>query len=112
MKPVTSHSPLDRFLTQLGGERLSFPHPAEDLAVIQTHISLVLLAGEFAYKIKKPVHFPFVDYSTLEKRRDFCRLEVDLNRRLTEDLYLEVVPLTLKEGTIEVGERESPWNSR
>ncbi len=84
----------ERLLTRLAGNTLSFPHPAEDLKVLQTHISIVLLAGDFAYKIKKPVNFPFVDYSTLNKRRDFCQLEVDLNRRLSENLYLGVVPIT------------------
>ena len=58
--------------------------------IVETHISWVLLAGEFAYKIKKPVHLPFVDYSTLEARRHFCEEEVRLNRRLAPTLYLGV----------------------
>jgi len=58
--------------------------------IVETHICWVLLAGDFAYKIKKPVHLPFVDYSTLEARRHFCEEEVRLNRRLAPTLYLGV----------------------
>ena len=108
MELLIPHSPLSCLLSHLGTEKLSFPHPVDDLKVVQTHISIVLLAGPFAYKIKKPVHFPFVDYSTLEKRRNFCRLELDLNRRLTEDLYLEVVPLTRNGNILEVGGKGVP----
>lgn len=62
--------------------------------VIETHISWVLLAGPLAYKVKKPVHLPFVDYATLEKRRQFCEEEVRLNRRLAPSLYLGVSAIT------------------
>ena len=62
--------------------------------VIETHISWVLLTGELAYKIKKPVHLPFVDYGTLEARRGFCEEEVRLNRRLAASLYLGVSRIT------------------
>jgi len=60
----------------------------------QTHISFVFLTGNFVYKIKKAVDFGFLDFSTLEKRRLFCEKELELNRRLCEDMYLEVVPIT------------------
>lgn len=62
--------------------------------VIETHISWVLLAGDFAYKLKKPVRLPFVDYSTLEARRTFCEEEVRLNRRLAPSFYLGVSRIT------------------
>jgi uncharacterized protein len=62
--------------------------------VIETHISWVLLAGDHAYKVKKPVRLPFVDYSTLQARRHFCEEEVRLNRRLAPSLYLEVTRIT------------------
>lgn len=62
--------------------------------VVQTHISWVLLAPGFAYKIKKPVRLPFVDYSTLERRRHFCEAEVRLNQRLAPSLYLGVSRIT------------------
>jgi uncharacterized protein len=78
----------------LSAENLSFPQGASNLKALQTHISIVFLAGDFAYKIKKPVRFLFVDYSTLEKRRAFCEKEVELNRRLAPQVYLGVVPVT------------------
>lgn len=67
---------------------------------MQTHISNVFLTGEFVYKIKKPVKFTFLDYSTLEKRKHFCELELELNRRLCPDLYLEVVPISFENSKI------------
>ena len=62
--------------------------------LIETHISWVLLAADTAYKIKKPVHLPFVDYSTLPARRHFCEEEVRLNRQLAPGLYLGVTNIT------------------
>jgi uncharacterized protein len=62
--------------------------------LIETHISWVLLAGELAYKIKKPVRLPFVDYGTLDRRRHFCEEELRLNRRLAPSLYLGVARIT------------------
>jgi aminoglycoside phosphotransferase family enzyme/predicted kinase len=62
--------------------------------LIETHISWVLLTGDLAYKVKKPVALPFVDYSTLEARRHFCEEEVRLNRRLAPGLYLGVSQVT------------------
>ena len=99
---------LEKLLERLGGQTLSFPHPVEELLVVETHISTVLLAGELVYKLKKPIAFPFVDYSTLGKRRDFCQLEMDLNRRLADGIYLGVVPLTRKDRTIEVEGKGEP----
>jgi uncharacterized protein len=60
---------------------------------IETHISHVFLTGEFAYKIKKPLDLGFLDFSTLDKRRQFCDEELRINRRLAPDLYLAVVPI-------------------
>lgn len=73
---------------------LAYPHPVGGVELIQTHISYVLLAGDFAYKIKKPLNLGFLDYSTLEKRRRFCEEEVRLNRRLCGDTYLGIIPVT------------------
>lgn len=78
----------------------AYPHPAEAIEVHQTHISVVFLAGAFAYKIKKPVNLGFVDYSTLEKRQHFCEEEVRLNRRLAPDVYLGVVPIVANGGAM------------
>lgn len=68
-----------------------YPHPAEAIRLLETHISWVLLAGDFVYKIKKPVDFGFLDFSELAQRHLFCREELRLNRRLAPSLYLEVV---------------------
>jgi aminoglycoside phosphotransferase family enzyme/predicted kinase len=68
-----------------------YPHPVAQVDVLETHISWVLLAGEFAYKLKKPVTLPFLDYGTVEKRRACCHAELRLNRRYAPDLYLGVV---------------------
>jgi uncharacterized protein len=65
-----------------------------DAQVVETHISWVLLAAGVAYKVKKPVRLPFVDYSSLERRRHFCEEEVRLNRRLAPGLYLGVSRIT------------------
>ena len=70
-----------------------YPHPVTDVEVIETHISWVLLAGGYAYKVKKPVRLPFLDFSTLAARRHYCEEELRLNRRTAPDLYLEVVPI-------------------
>ncbi len=67
-----------------------YPHPAKDVKHFETHISHVFLAGEVAYKIKKPVDLGFLDFTTLEKRLYYCKEEVRLNRRLTKDVYLGV----------------------
>ncbi|MBM3985536.1 MAG: hypothetical protein FJ296_07605, partial [Planctomycetes bacterium] len=70
-----------------------YPHPVDRVELLETHISWVLLAGAFAYKIKKPVRLPFLDFSTLAARRRFCEEELRLNRRAAPELYLEVVPI-------------------
>lgn len=69
----------------------AYPHPVDRVVVIQTHISVVFLAGEYAYKVRKPVRLGFVDFSTLDRRRHDCDEEVRLNRRLAADVYLGVV---------------------
>jgi len=72
----------------------AYPHPADDLEIIQTHISVVALAGSYVYKVRKEVDLDFLDFTTLEKRRRDCLEEVRLNRRLAPDAYLGVVALT------------------
>ncbi|RBP26439.1 hypothetical protein DET50_11820 [Marinobacter pelagius] len=71
-----------------------YDHPVRDFQVIETHISQVILTGDYAYKIKKPMDFGFLDFSTLERRKHFCEEELRLNRRLASKLYLEVLPVT------------------
>lgn len=70
------------------------PDRTEHVDVVQTHISIVFVADRFVYKVKKPVNFGFLDFSTLEKRHHYCRREVELNRRLAKDIYLDVLPIT------------------
>jgi aminoglycoside phosphotransferase family enzyme/gluconate kinase len=72
----------------------AFPHPAGDIELMETHISWVILAGNYAYKIKKPVVLDFLDFGTLQKRRHFCEEELRLNRPWAPELYLEVVVVT------------------
>lgn len=71
-----------------------YPHPVvEPIGLIQTHISYVLLTGDYAYKIKKPLDFGFLNYTTLELRKHFCEEELRLNQRGAGDLYLAVLPI-------------------
>src|SRR5688572_2963601 len=70
-----------------------YPHRVREVEVIETHISWVLLAGEFAYKLKKPVRLPFLDFSSAEARRRYCEEELRLNRRTAPLMYLAVVPI-------------------
>ena len=72
----------------------AYDHGAPRIELIQTHISYVLLAGDFAYKIKKPLDLGFLDYSTLARRKFLCEEEVRLNRRLCSGVYLGVVSIT------------------
>ena len=76
----------------------AFPHPVTDLKILETHLSWVILTGPFAYKIKKPVALPFIDCTTLERRRFLCNEELRLNRRLAPDLYVDVVPISCDAG--------------
>lgn len=68
-----------------------YPHPVDRVELLETHISWVLLAGDFAYKLKKPVTLPFLDYGTPDRRRACCAAELRLNRRYAPGLYLDVV---------------------
>ena len=74
----------------------------KSIDILQTHISFVALTGKYAYKVKKPVNFGFLDFSTLEKRKYFCEEEMKLNRRLCPDIYLDVIPITRKDNTLEL----------
>jgi aminoglycoside phosphotransferase family enzyme/predicted kinase len=73
----------------------AYDHPVQEpVRVAETHISWVLLTGDFAYKVKKPLHLSFLDYSTAAAREHFCAEEVRLNRRHAPDLYLGVARIT------------------
>jgi uncharacterized protein len=71
-----------------------YPPPDTSIQLIQTHVSYVLLTADYAYKVKKPVNFGFLDYSTLEKRKFYCEEELRLNQRAASELYLDVLPIT------------------
>lgn len=77
--------------------------PTRELRLIETHISWVLLADAFVYKLKKPVKLSFLDFSTVEKRKYSCEQEVLLNHRLAPDMYLGVVPITSDKGKVQIG---------
>lgn len=70
-----------------------YPHPVKRVVVLETHISWVLLAGRYAYKIKKPVNLGFLDFSQLSQRHFYCQEEIRLNRRLAPRIYLKVVAI-------------------
>ncbi|MFV1986324.1 MAG: AAA family ATPase [Gemmatimonadota bacterium] len=93
-------------------EQLSRPeaydHPVDRVTVVQTHISVVFLAGSLVYKVKKPVDLGFLDFSTLERREHFCHEEVRLNRRLAPDVYLGVSPIVPIDGVLHVFEDSPP----
>ncbi len=74
-----------------------YPHQADAIQKEETHISMVFLTGSTVYKLKKPVQFGFLDFSTLALRKHYCDREVALNRRLSNKVYQKVVPITLEE---------------
>lgn len=76
----------------------AYPNRPQDVQLVQTHISYLLLAGDLVYKVKKPVNLGFLDFSTPAKRRHFCEEEVRLNRRLCPTVYLGVVPVVARDG--------------
>ena len=76
------------------GDPACYDHPVDQVRRVETHISHVLLTGDFAYKIKKPLNLGFLDFSSLDKRLHACREEIRLNRRLAPGIYLDVVPIT------------------
>ncbi len=81
---------------------------APAVEVRETHMSWVFLAGACVHKLKKPVRFPYLDFSTLERRAAACRAEIRLNRRLAPDVYRGVVPLTQAHGRLAIGGESEP----
>ena len=80
----------------------AYPHKPEKIELLQTQMSFLFLAGEYVYKIKKPVNLGYLDYTTLEKRHYFCRQELELNKRLCAHAYLAVVPIVERGGKVYV----------
>ena len=100
--PMTGLSADDKIICELSTSA-AFDHPAEAVERLETHISWLLLAGEFVYKIKKPIALPFLDFSTLAKRKHFCEEELRLNRYWAPELYVDVVPVTVCDGVARLG---------
>ena len=109
-----SHSPVSPHATTTGARRLDrliaalreparYPHPVGRVELLQTHISCILLAGDYAYKIKKPVNLGFLDFSTLAARRYYCEEELRLNRRTAPALYLDVLAIGGSESAPVIG---------
>jgi aminoglycoside phosphotransferase family enzyme len=81
---------------------VAYDEDAGMVELVQTHISYVFVTRKFVYKVKKAVDFGFLDFTTLEKRRFYCEKELELNRRLCGDMYLEVVPINKSKDVIKI----------
>ncbi|MCK4843372.1 MAG: aminoglycoside phosphotransferase, partial [Dehalococcoidia bacterium] len=78
----------------------AYPHKPQKIELVQTQMSFIFLAGDFAYKVKKEVNLGYLDYTTLEKRHFLCHQELELNRRLCPGAYLAVVPIVEEKGEL------------
>jgi aminoglycoside phosphotransferase family enzyme/predicted kinase len=92
---------LARLVEQLSDPAF-YPEPTTAVEVVQTHISYIFLTDRYAYKVKKPVDFGFLDYTTLDRRRTMCEREVALNSRLCPSTYLGVVELREHDGALAI----------
>jgi aminoglycoside phosphotransferase family enzyme len=86
----------------------AYPHAASDVSRRESHMSWIFLAGNRAYKLKKPVRFPYLDFSTIDRREAACRAELRLNRRLAPDVYLGVEPLVATDHGLTIGGEGTP----
>ena len=86
----------------------AFPGRKQPAELVETHISWVILTPDYAFKIKKPVLFGFLDFSSETKRKHFCEEEVRLNRRLAPDMYLGVLPVGGNTGQPHIAENAHP----
>lgn len=84
-------------------QRGAFPEGCISSRLVETHISWVILTPKFAFKLKKPVRFDFLDFSTLALRRKYCKEELALNRRLAPDTYLDVMSVGFQHGQLQIG---------
>ena len=80
----------------------TYPDTAQEVELVQTRMSYVFLAGDYAYKVKKPVDLGYLDYTTLDKRRFYCQREADLNRRLCPNTYLGTVSINEDKGIFSI----------
>lgn len=81
----------------------TYPGHPQKVELVQTQMSFLFLAGDYVYKVKKPVDLGYLDYTTLDKRRFYCQREVELNQRLCPEAYLGVIPITRDKGRISLG---------
>ncbi|MEN9225033.1 MAG: AAA family ATPase [Thermostichus sp. DRC_bins_24] len=80
-----------------------YPHPVQaPIQLIQTHISYILLTGDYAYKVKKPLDFGFLNFTTLPQRQHFCQEELRMNQRGAPGIYLQVLPITQTDGQFQL----------
>ncbi|MEH6577425.1 MAG: AAA family ATPase [Amphritea sp.] len=86
-----------------------YPHPVTRVEIIETHISWIILTGEVAYKIKKPVNFGFLDFTSLDDRKHYCYEELRLNQRLAPDIYQTVIPICGTEDSPELDGQGEPF---
>ena len=91
--PVNLGNAVERMIDALR-DPACYPHPVSRIDVLETHISWIFLAGDYAYKVKKPVNLGFLDFTSLAARRHYCEEELRLNHRLAPDLYLGMVAIT------------------
>jgi len=106
-RAVTVNIPTHRIIEELSRPE-AYPEPIQGVRVLQTHISIVFLAGSRVYKVKKPVDLGFLDFTTLDKRHHFCLEELTLNRRLSPALYIDVIPITEQNGNLKFGGSGTP----
>jgi len=90
---------LEKIVKEMQNPKI-YPHPVKGVKFVQTQMSCVFLTGDYVYKVKKPVNFGFLDYTTLEKRKKLCETEIELNRRLSPEIYLGVTAITKENGKI------------
>ncbi|MGZ8557439.1 MAG: hypothetical protein ACXWWC_03860 [Chitinophagaceae bacterium] len=83
-----------------------FPETTGQRELIETHISWVIVCNQFVYKIKKPVQYSFLNFSTLELRKHFCQREIELNKRLTDNVYIDVQPVYEWQDSYKIGGNE------
>jgi aminoglycoside phosphotransferase family enzyme/predicted kinase len=99
---ATRNSPTTQAVVELLQDPASYDEQPKRVELVETHISFVFLTALFAFKLKKPVKFDFLDFSTPDKRREACEDEVRLNRRLARLVYLGVLPVTQSNGRLEI----------
>jgi uncharacterized protein len=94
LEGAASDAGVQRAVTRFLSRPESYPHEAADVSQIETHAAIVFLAGEFAYKLKRAIKLPYLDFSTIEKRHAALQRELEINARAAPGLYLSVLPVT------------------